>query len=172
MVLAMLPLAFAAAAPGKTIVSLGTATPGGGFPVYGDAAAATINEMDPTLQVVPQNTKGSAENVPLLEAGKLDIALVQGEAALEAFNGIGRPPADLRILFAMYATPGMFVVRGDSPYRTIEDLNGQARGVRGQGIRPRAACWLHARHGLGLDRDPDFAADPHPGSCRRAGPSG
>src|SRR5688500_8960667 len=75
---AMLPLAFAAGASGKTIVSLGTATPGGGFPVYGEAVAATINTIDPTLEVKPQNTKGSAENVPMLEAGKLDIALVQG----------------------------------------------------------------------------------------------
>src|SRR5262245_53324119 len=104
--LAMLPLAFAAAAAGRTVVSLGTATPGGGVPVHGEAARATMNEADATLEVRPQNTKGSAENVPLLESGTLDIALVQGEAALEAFNGIGRPPADLRILFAMYATPG------------------------------------------------------------------
>jgi TRAP transporter TAXI family solute receptor len=157
LVLAMLPLAFAAAEPGKTIVSLGTATPGGGFPVYGDAAAATINGMDPTLEVRPQNTKGSAENVPLLEAGKLDIALVQGEAALEALNGIGRPPADLRILFAMYATPGMFVVRGDSPYRTIDDLKGKpvAFGAKGSGLVLLAGYTLD---GLGLSRDRDFEA--------------
>ena len=64
------------------MVTLGTATPGGGFPVYGDAVAATVNEGIPTLEIEPRNTKGSTENVPLLEAGKLDIALVQGEAAL------------------------------------------------------------------------------------------
>ena len=29
----------------KTIVKHGTATPGGGFPVYGDAFAATLNEV-------------------------------------------------------------------------------------------------------------------------------
>jgi TRAP-type uncharacterized transport system substrate-binding protein len=62
----------------KTVVTLGTATPGGGFPVYGEAVAATINEMDPTLDVRPRNTKGSTENVPLLESGALDLALVQG----------------------------------------------------------------------------------------------
>ena len=28
----------------RTTISLGTATPGGGFPVYGDAFAAAINE--------------------------------------------------------------------------------------------------------------------------------
>src|SRR5262245_32695900 len=156
-VLAMLPLAFAAGASGKTVVSLGTATPGGGFPVYGDAVTATINELDATLEVVPQNTKGSAENGPRLEAGKLDIALVQGEAALEALNGIGRPPADLRILFAMYATAGMFVVRGDSPYRTIDDLKGKpvAFGAKGSGLVLLAGYVLD---GLGLGRDRDFAA--------------
>lgn len=157
LLIAMLPLAFASGQTGKTIVSLGTATPGGGFPVYGDAVTTTINETDSTLEVRPQNTKGSAENIPLLESGKLDIGLVQGEAALEALNGVGRPPADLRILAAMYATPGMFVVRADSPYRTIEDLRGKpvAFGAQGSGLVILARYVLD---GLGLDRDRDFQA--------------
>ena len=115
---------------------LGTATPGGGFPVYGEAFADMVNAQEPALSIQTKNTKGSAENVPLLEAGKLDIALVQGEAALEALNGIGRPPADLRILFAMYATPGMFVVRGDSAVRAIADLKGRpvVLGTQGSGL--------------------------------------
>ncbi len=83
-----------APATSPTRVSLGTATPGGGFPVYGDAVAAVINEMDDSLHVETRNTKGSTENVPLLEAGELDIALVQGEVVHEALNGIGRSPAD------------------------------------------------------------------------------
>src|SRR5207244_10735188 len=83
-------------ADGKTVVVLGTATPGGGFPVYGAAVADTIHETEPTLAIEQRNTKGSTENVPLLEAGQLDIALVQGEVAHEAVNGIGRPPATLK----------------------------------------------------------------------------
>jgi TRAP transporter TAXI family solute receptor len=141
----------------KTVVSLGTATPGGGFPAYGQAFADTVNETDPTLEVRPQNTKGSTDNVPLLEAGKLDLGLVQGEVALEAFNGIGRPKADLRLLSAMYATPGMFVVRADSPYRSIDDLKGKpvAFGAKGSGLVILARYVLD---GLGLDRDRDFEA--------------
>src|SRR4051812_19654303 len=107
------------AAAGKVLVIvLGTATPGGGFPLYGGAFAETINEMDPSLAVEPRNPKGSPENVPLLEAGKLDIGLVQGEGAYEALAGIGRPVAALKIVAAMYSTAGMFVVRRDSPYKT------------------------------------------------------
>ena len=157
LILAMLPAAFAAGPASRTIVSLGTATPGGGFPVYGDAVAATVNETDATLEVRPQNTKGSAENVPLLEEGKLDIALVQGEAVLEALNGIGRAPADLRILFAMYATPGMFVVRADSPARVFDDLKGKpvAFGAKGSGLVLLARYVLD---GLGLHQNRDFEA--------------
>ena len=32
----------------KTVVVLGTATPGGGFPVYGAAFADTVHETEPT----------------------------------------------------------------------------------------------------------------------------
>src|SRR4051794_6560019 len=69
------------AAAAQTTVVLGTATPGGGFPLNGGAVADTINQTDPSLKVEPRNTKGSTENVPLLEAGQLDIALIQGEVA-------------------------------------------------------------------------------------------
>src|SRR5260370_1272384 len=75
----------------QTTISLGTATPGGGFPIYGNGFAEVINEADLTLLIEPRNTKGSNENIPLLERGQLDIALVAGEPSYEAFAGIGRP---------------------------------------------------------------------------------
>ncbi|MGZ5032938.1 MAG: TAXI family TRAP transporter solute-binding subunit [Usitatibacter sp.] len=138
-------------------LTLGTATPGGGFPVYGAAFAQTVHEADPGITIETRNTRGSAENVPLLEAGKLDLALVQGEAAYEALSGIGRAPANLKIVWAMYSTPGMFAVRADSPYRRIEDLKGKpvAWGARGSGFVLQAGYVLDA---LGLDRDRDFQA--------------
>jgi len=141
----------------KTVVVLGTATPGGGFPVYGTAVADTIHETEPALAIEQRNTKGSTENVPLLEAGQLDIALVQGEVAHEAFNGIGRPPANLKIVAAMYSTPGMFVVRADSPYRRLEDLRAKpvVFGARGSGLVILAKYVLD---GLGLDQERDFQA--------------
>jgi TRAP transporter TAXI family solute receptor len=146
-----------APAAGRTTVTLGTATPGGGFPVYGQAVADTINEVDATLDMRPRNTKGSTENVPRLEAGSLDLALVQGEVVHEALTGVGRAPADLRVLAAMYSTPGMFVVRADASYRSIDDLKGRpvAFGARGSGLIILARYVLD---GLGLDRDRDFQA--------------
>jgi TRAP transporter TAXI family solute receptor len=139
----------------KTVIVLGTATPGGGFPVYGGAVADTVDETDPTLAIEQRNTTGSTENVPLLEAGQLDIALVQGEVAHEAFNGIGRAPANLKIVAAMYSTPGMFVVRADSPYGRVEDLRAKSVvfGARGSGLVILAKYVLD---GLGLDQERDF----------------
>lgn len=136
---------------------LGTATPGGGFPVYGDAFIAALRTTDPDLTIEPRNTKGSGENIPLLEAGQLDIALVQGESAHEALNGIGRAAADLRILTAMYSSPGMFVVKAASPVRSISDLKGQrvAFGAAGSGLVILARYVLD---GLGLSQTADFDA--------------
>ena len=139
----------------KTTISLGTATPGGGFPLYGNAFAEVMNAADATIAIEPRNTKGSNENIPLLEAGGLDIALVAGEPSYEAFMGIGRPATRLKILTAMYSSPGMFVVRADSPYRTIRDLVGKpvAFGAKGSGLPILSRYTLD---GLGLKQDEDF----------------
>src|SRR5229473_8114617 len=139
----------------KTTISLGTATPGGGFPLYGDAFAEIMNAADPALSIEPRNTKGSNENIPMLEQGQLDLALVAGEPSYEAFMGIGRPATKLKILTAMYSSPGMFVVRADSPYKTIHDLLGKrvAFGARGSGL---PILSRYALDGLGLKQDDDF----------------
>lgn len=139
----------------RTAISLGTATPGGGFPVYGNAFAEVMNAADASLAIEPRNTKGSNENISLMEKGELDIALVAGEPAYEAFMGIGRPATPLKILTAMYSSPGMFVVRADSPYKTIRDLVGQpvAFGARGSGLPILSRYVLD---GIGLKQDEDF----------------
>jgi TRAP transporter TAXI family solute receptor len=69
--------------------------------------------------------------------------------------GIGRPPTRLKILTAMYSSPGMFVVRADSPYRSIRDLVGKsvAFGARGSGLPILSRYVLD---GLGLKQDEDF----------------
>ena len=138
-------------------ISLGTATPGGGFPLYGNAFADVMNAADPALAIAPRNTKGSNENVSLLEKGELDLALVAGEPAYEAFAGIGRAPVRLKILTAIYSNPGMFVVRADSSYKTIRDLVGQpvAFGAKGSGLPILSRYVLD---GLGLRQDEDFKA--------------
>ena len=136
-------------------IRLGTATPGGGFPVYGAAFIEGVRQFDSALEIEAVNTKGSTENVPMLEAGRLDIALVQGEVVHETLSGVGRRPAGLRIITAMYPTAGMFVVRADQPYRSISDLRGKAIawGAQGSGL---VILGRYAMDGLGLDATKDF----------------
>jgi len=131
----------------QQILVLGTATPGGGFPVFGEAFAAVVNAQEPALRIQPRNTKGSTENVPMLEAHQLDIALVAGELASAA---LASPDTPLRIVSAMYSSPGMFIVRGDSAYRTIADLKGKpvVLGTQGSGITVLGHTVLDA---LGID---------------------
>src|SRR5207245_6945250 len=90
---------------------LGTATPGGGFPVYGEAFAEMVNAQEPLLRVEPRNTKGSTENVPLLEAGQLDLALVAGEIATAA---LARPGTRLRGDPARHSPPVTYSRPGHS----------------------------------------------------------
>ncbi|MBI3197208.1 MAG: immunogenic protein precursor [Rhodospirillales bacterium] len=100
-----LPLMSVTAGAQSPPLKLGTATPGGGFPVYGAAFIKAIRAHDPTLAIDEVNTKGSTENVPLLEAGKLDLALVQGEVVQDIFSGAGARGSGLVIL-------GRYVVGG------------------------------------------------------------
>ena len=138
----------------KTVVVLGTATPGGGFPEYGAAYSSTINELDVTLSIEPRNTKGSTENIPLVEAGKIHIGQATGEVTYEALAGIGRPKADLRIINAMYSNSGMFIVRADGPYRALADLKGKpiAWGAKGSGFVVLAR-YVFDGLGMGIERD-------------------
>ena len=119
-------LSGSAIAQPATRVVLGTATPGGGFPVYGEALAKVINASGAGLVIEPRNTKGSYENMPMLEGDQIDIALVAGEPAFEALSGIKGPVSKLKIIAAMYSTPGMFVVPANS-------YAGQAEPIRSVG---------------------------------------
>ena len=142
----------------QTHVTLATATPGGGFPFFGDNAAAVINETDKSLLVETKNTKGSAENIGLLNDRKIDIALVAGEPAYEAFQGIGQGKTTALVIQAIYSNPGMFAVKGDSPAKSLRDLVGKpiAWGTKASGL---TLLGRYVTDGLGLDREKDF--QPH-----------
>jgi TRAP-type uncharacterized transport system substrate-binding protein len=110
----------------RTPIILGTATPGGGFELYGGVLAEVVNSTDASLNVLARNTRGSRQNIPLLEQGTLDVALVASLPAREAFEGIERDaPTPLKIITAIYPTfrrlrrqggqPGEDVLRSGRP---------------------------------------------------------
>lgn len=155
-------LAMAAATAGdgaarQSGLKLGTAAAGGGFVVYASSFVDAVKWANPSLGIKPVPTRGSIENVPLLEAGKLDIGLVFGEVAQELFNPRSGPPSKLKVITTVYSSPGMFVVRADTRHRSISDLKGRPVVWNGRG----SALALQGRYvvgALGLDPDKDFEA--------------
>ncbi len=131
-------------------VTLGTATKGGGFQLFGQHLAETINNTDNSLRIEAIATKGSTQNLPYLKTGKVDIGLIEGNAASQTLQA-----GELKVLSVMYPNPGMFVVRADSPYRRIEDLKGQkiAIGTQSSGLRILAGDVLD---GIGFRAGRDF----------------
>jgi TRAP transporter TAXI family solute receptor len=130
---------------------------GGGFVVYASAFVDAVKWANPKIGVRPLPTRGSVENVPLLEASTVDIGMVFGEMAQELFNPKQGPPTQLKVITIAYSSPGMFVVRADSRYRTIKDLIGRPViwNGRGSGL---ALQGRFVMEGIGLDPEKDFEA--------------
>ncbi|MBK3399976.1 TAXI family TRAP transporter solute-binding subunit [Methylobacterium sp. IF7SW-B2] len=133
---------------------LATATPGGGFPAYGEALAAAIREASPDITLELRASKGSTENLDLLRGGRVDLGLVQGEYAYEALAGQGTAPA-VTVVAPVYSAPGVFVVPADGPVAAFDDLRGRpvALGTRSSGLTAMGRTVLR---GAGLDPDHDI----------------
>ena len=69
-------------------LTIGTASPGGTYFVYG-AGLAQILTRALDLPVVTRPTEGPAENVALLEAGEAKLGFVTIGVALQAWNSTG-----------------------------------------------------------------------------------
>jgi len=144
-------LATAALAQPATL-RLGTTPEGGGFAPYTVALVETLRPVDRDLVLRTVETSGSTDNVRRLHAGSIDIGLVSGEVYSESET---TAPGRLKVVSAMYYTPGMFAVLANSRHRTIADLRGQpiVWQPRGTGSAVQAR---YVMDGLGLDMDRDF----------------
>lgn len=134
---------------------IGTSTPGGGFALYGDTLERTLNRRAGRAVMTARLTRGTAENLDLLRRGEIDAALIQGTAASELFQQ--GAASDLRILFAMYPSPGMLAVPAASTVRRYEDLPGRrvVFGVRTSGL---VTLGRQVFAGIGIDIDRDLQA--------------
>lgn len=138
-------------------LTLGTGPVGATLLIYGGALLDAMKAVDAGLNLREHPTRGVSQNVRLLEKGEIDLGLVTGEFAHELFAGVGRPVTELRVIAAMYPTPGMFAVRTDTRFQEIDDLLGRPVVWNGR----TSGLALQARYildGLGLDLDKDFEA--------------
>jgi uncharacterized protein len=80
------------------------------------------------LSVVP--TDGSVANLKGLRAGRYQLAIVQTDQALDAFNGTGAlagegPFTHLRAVLGLHGEALALVVRKDAGIRSLDDLKGK-----------------------------------------------
>jgi uncharacterized protein len=118
-------------------LTIGTASPGGTYFIYG-AGLAQILTRELGLPVVMRQTEGPAENIALMEAGEAKLAFVTVGVALQGWNATGvwagKPPArSLRAIFPMYDTPFQFLALQDTNIRSVADMAGKRIGVGPRG---------------------------------------
>lgn len=113
------------------------------------------------VRAVPLVTHGGEENLRLLRDGRVSLALAQGDAALDAYEGKGAfaesgPYSALRAIGSLYPEAVHVLVSARGPIRSMADLRGKrvAIGAPGSASRTTAVRVLQA-HGLAL---PDVVA--------------
>ncbi len=107
-------------------LTIGTASPGGVYLLYGQALAPILTEAL-GIPVAAQATQGTGQNMLLLESGGVQLALVFAGIARDGWNGTGTWTKDkqlrsMRALFPMYDTPIQVVARESSEIRSLPDM--------------------------------------------------
>ncbi|MEL7059170.1 MAG: TAXI family TRAP transporter solute-binding subunit [Acidobacteriota bacterium] len=137
--------------PAPDRLRLATGSADGAYFSYGEHYARLLAEHDVALEVI--QTAGSAENLELLQAGEVDLALVQG--------GLGDPVRhpDVEALASILFEPVWLFHRVDLEVERLTDLAGArvAIGRPGSGTRELARVLL-ADNGLSPEKEGISAA--------------
>lgn len=137
-----------------TSLTIGTASQGGVYFVYGNGLAGFIGE---SLGIAASGevTGGPVQNATLTQMGDHDIGLVTMGPAYEAWTGNselapGLPHTDLRALFAMYETPFQGIALRSSGITSVSDLAGRRVNVGPAGGTP-GTYWPRFMATLGVE---------------------
>src|ERR1700722_12670914 len=118
-------------------LTIGTASPGGVYLVYGRGLAPILSEAL-GVTVTAQATQGPDQNVLLMEGGEAQLGFVTMGVALQAWNGTGewthgKQLRSMRALFPMFDTPFQFLALEDAGIRSMADLADKRVGAGPQG---------------------------------------
>jgi hypothetical protein len=120
---------------------------------FGTAIATVITEKT-GIPIIVQSTGASRANIQLMQAGEVQMAIVQNDVMDYAWNGVDLFAADgqitnFRTMAALYAEVCQIIVNPASGIRTITDLRGKSVSVgdAGSGVEFNARQILEA-HGI------------------------
>ncbi len=141
-------------------LTVGTASQGGTYFVYGNGLASFIaGELD--INASGEVTGGPVQNVTLVQTGDHDIGLVTMGPAFEAWTGVselapGMEHTEVRALFPMYQTPFQVITLAGSGIETVSDLDGRRVSSGPAGGTP-GTYWPRFMETLDVDANVSFA---------------
>jgi uncharacterized protein len=114
-------------------LTLGTASPGGVYYIYGEELAQILTEKL-GIAVNPLPTQGPVHNVKLVDSGAAQLGMITLGIGLHGWNGTGdwtggKQFRNMRALFPMYDTPFQAVVLRRSGIATLAELDKKRVGV-------------------------------------------
>lgn len=141
-------------------LTVGTASQGGVYFVYGNGLAAFIGE-ELGINASGEVTGGPVQNVTLVQMQEHDIGLVTMGPMYEAWIGEselapGLPHTDVRALFPMYETPFQGIALRSQNINSVGDLAGKRVSVGPAGGTP-GTYWPRILDALDVDANVSFA---------------
>jgi len=114
-------------------MTLGTASVGGTFFIYGQVWATLASEIV-KVPISTQQTQGPNQNIILTESKQTELGMTTMGIALQAWNGEGawtqgKKYRNIRAIFPMYDTPFHFITTERSGVKAVKDLAGKSVGV-------------------------------------------
>ena len=114
-------------------MTIGTASVGGTYFIYGSVVANLLTEKL-GFNVSTQQTQGPNQNIILVDDKRVELGMTTMGIALQAWNGTGdwtkgKKFTNVRALFPMYDTPFHFIAAEKSGITSVAQLNGKTVGV-------------------------------------------
>src|SRR5690606_31595089 len=129
--IAAVALAGVAQAQPKSL-TLGTASVGGTYFIYGGVVATLVTEKT-GINVSTQQTQGPNQNLLLVDSKAIELGMVTMGVALHGYNGTGwakgKKYNNVRALFPMYDTPFHFITTDKTGITSVKQMDGKNVGV-------------------------------------------
>jgi len=142
----------------KYEIVLGTAGTSGTYYVVAAAMAQAINKVSTKIDVVAQPTKGSIENINLVNSGAIQMGMSNADGVYWATTGTGMyaksGPLNIKAVMSLYMSAGHMIAKADSGIKTYADLKGKkvCLGPPGQTVVEMSKAILRA-YGINPDKD-------------------
>ncbi|WP_079416265.1 TAXI family TRAP transporter solute-binding subunit [Thiomonas intermedia] len=127
-------------------ITIATGGTSGVYYPLGVALSQIYTKAIPAAKSSVQATKGSVENLNLLEAGRAELGFSLGDSLSDAWKGeadagFKAPLKKLRTMAAIYSNYVQIVARADSGIKSLADLKGKSISVGA----PKSGTELNAR---------------------------